>query len=103
MKIFKNLVIIISFLSICRVYAEPATATLSGFIFDSINNETIIGATIALTGTKLGAYSNKNGYFTVSNIPAGVYPVQVRMVGYETIFDTLKFTTGEKKNYTLRI
>lgn len=66
-------------------------AALNGFVMDSSTKETLIGATISLQGTKFGAYTNKSGYFSITNIPPGEYTVMVSFLGYERITKKIKF------------
>ncbi|MDQ1266349.1 MAG: TonB-dependent receptor, partial [Bacteroidota bacterium] len=55
---------------------EPAlTATLNGFVRDAGNEETIIGATVFIAELKIGAYTNKSGYYSLSGIPEGEFTV----------------------------
>lgn len=71
------------------------SASLSGFIKDSKTGETLIGATISLEGTKLGAFTNKNGYFSVTNIPPGEYKVNASFIGYEKLSKKYKFKESQ--------
>jgi hypothetical protein len=63
--------------------ADKAKGTASGFVQDAVTKEPLIGATIAIKGTKLGAYSNKSGYFSISNVPPGEQTLLVTYVGYK--------------------
>jgi hypothetical protein len=47
------------------------------------NNEPALGANVLLVGTKLGCQVGQDGSFLVEAIPAGVYVVEVRLVGYQ--------------------
>lgn len=63
--------------------ASMAGSTLSGYVKDASNKETLIGAMVFLKGTKLGAYTNKSGYYTIKGIPNGEYTVVVKYIGYK--------------------
>lgn len=56
--------------------------TVSGFVEDSVTKETLVGATVALKGTKQGGFTNKSGYFSIGNIPLGVQTLVITYVGY---------------------
>ncbi len=75
----------------------PDKAAFSGFVKDAKTKETLIGATIFILGTKLGARTNKNGYFSITNIPAGSYKIRVAFVGYDKIEKEFKFKENENK------
>lgn len=61
---------------------EPKRGGISGFVEAAITKEPLIGATVSVKGVKAGAYTNKSGYFSISNVPAGAQTVVVSYVGY---------------------
>jgi len=75
-------------------------ASLSGYVKDSETDETLIGAVISLEGTKLGAYTNKSGYFSINNIPTGKYKLTISFIGYERLAKEIKFKLKESKRET---
>ncbi|MEJ2196573.1 MAG: carboxypeptidase-like regulatory domain-containing protein, partial [Ignavibacteriaceae bacterium] len=83
MKIFTNL-LFISF--IILIFCNPiiAQGKIYGTITDSTNQSLLIGANVYLTGTSLGASTNLDGEYLISNIPVGTYTVKVSYIGYET-------------------
>ncbi len=60
------------------------TGTLTGKITDG-EDKPVVAATVLLIGTRLGAYSDAEGNFTILNIPAGTYTVKVSRLGYNSI------------------
>jgi len=56
---------------------------LSGFIRNSEDLETIIGASIYLNGSKKGAISDKNGYYIINGIEPGKYTIETSYIGFE--------------------
>lgn len=75
--------------------APSGKSSLSGFIKDAGTKETLISATIRIEGTKLGAYTNKLGYYSINNIIPGEYIVTISLLGYETLTKTVQFKSGE--------
>ena len=75
----------------------PAGATLSGYVSDVDNGEKLIGATVAVLGTKVGAAANASGYYVVKNIPSGTYTVRVTSLGYEPLEVKITFADGESR------
>ncbi|MBW7887786.1 MAG: TonB-dependent receptor [Bacteroidetes bacterium] len=71
-------------------------ATLSGFIRDKGNGESLPFANVLIKDLKIGAATNIEGYFAIPNIPAGKFQVQVSLLGYQTFSFTIN--TEEKKN-----
>lgn len=60
------------------------SATVSGFVYDKSTGETLIGATVSLSGKgiRTGAYTNNNGYFVISEVPVGKDTINVSYIGY---------------------
>lgn len=75
--------------------SAQTTATISGFVEDSVTKETLVGATVGVKGTKLGAYTNKSGFFSVSQIPPGECTLVVSMLGYARREVVFKVTAGQ--------
>ncbi|PKL86081.1 MAG: hypothetical protein CVV22_04100 [Ignavibacteriae bacterium HGW-Ignavibacteriae-1] len=82
------------------VYAEEfellddESSSLSGIIKDKNTGETLIGATVIIKETKLGARTNKTGFYTIPKIPSGAYTVVVSYLGYERIESKFNFVAG---------
>ncbi len=74
---------------------DRTLGSISGFVEDSTTKETIIGATLNIKGTKLGAFSNKSGYFSISNIPIGEQTLSISVIGYKRKEIKLVFKEGE--------
>lgn len=77
------LCVIVFLLFSLNLHAEPRDGTLSGFVEDSATKETVVGATVMVKGTKLGAYTNKSGFFSLTGIAPGIQTIVVSAVGYE--------------------
>lgn len=64
--------------------SAQSTGTLVGSVTDKITQEAIIGATIRLEGTQLGASTDVEGKFKLAGIPTKSYNVSVSYLGYAT-------------------
>lgn len=60
------------------------TGVLTGKITDG-EDKPVVAATILLIGTRLGAYSDTEGNYTIFNVPAGTYSVKVSRLGYNSV------------------
>jgi hypothetical protein len=58
-------------------------ANFGGFVKDAKTEEPLIGATVIIEGTDLGAVTNVEGYYEIKNIEAKSYTVTASYVGYE--------------------
>lgn len=82
-------------LMLCAVfYAQIALAqngTLAGTAKDQLTQEPLIGATVVLEGTQIGATTDADGNFRIGNIPPKSYNVTLSYLGYapETRYNVL--------------
>lgn len=74
--------------------------TLSGYIKDSANGESIVGATVKLEGTDLSANSNVYGFYSLS-VAAGNYMVVVNQAGFTSSRINLNITQNLTRNFEL--
>lgn len=75
-------------------------AALNGFVKDAETKETLISATVSIKSAKRGAYTNKNGYFSINSIPPGKHTVVITSVGYTRLEQELTFEAKESKQLT---
>jgi len=72
--------LIVFLISLSATYAQ--TGKIQGFVFDSQYNDPLPGANIYLEGTSIGAATDLNGKYVVSQVPAGDYKMVVKYIGY---------------------
>ena len=60
------------------------TGTIRGTIKDAANKEDIIGGTVKIEGTQLGALTDINGFFEISKVPVGKVNISISYVSYKT-------------------
>jgi hypothetical protein len=63
--------------------AFSQAGSLAGVVIDAETKETIIGAHIVIKNTELGTATDYDGFYSIRNIPPGVYDVLVTYTGYE--------------------
>jgi TonB-linked SusC/RagA family outer membrane protein len=86
------LLVLLSFSA--AVAQNPASFTLKGRVTD-VDNEPVIGATVVLEGTNLGNTTDINGDYTIEgSIPEGDYTVVFSFVGFSTIRQQTRITSG---------
>jgi hypothetical protein len=63
------------------------TGTLRGRIFNANDNTTLPGANVwvMVNGSKVGASSDKDGFFTIKPLNPGIYTVHISYMGYENV------------------
>lgn len=58
---------------------------IKGFVYDKATGEPVLFTSVYLKGTSLGAATDVNGYYLISNIPPGEYTLMVTYLGYDTL------------------
>lgn len=61
------------------------TGKIAGVITEEITGESLPGVTILVEGTNLGAATDKSGYYSILNVPVGVYTLKISIMGYATV------------------
>ncbi len=76
----KSRLLIALLLTTIKLSFGQATFSINGTVRD--DKETIPGAAIYLSGTKISTISNNEGKFSIGNLPAGNYDLLIQVVGY---------------------
>jgi TonB dependent receptor/CarboxypepD_reg-like domain/TonB-dependent Receptor Plug Domain len=74
--------------------------TLSGYIRDSLNGETLIGATVAVQGQSKGISSNQYGFYSLTLLP-GKYTLICSYVGYLPQVVELDLNSNRQFNFDI--
>jgi outer membrane receptor protein involved in Fe transport len=80
--------------------ASIAKYTISGFIKDSLNGETLIGATVAVTGKTKGISSNQYGFFSIT-LDEGEYFLVCSFIGYQPKIIAVKLDGNRQLNFEM--
>jgi hypothetical protein len=62
--------------------AAQTTGKIEGRVFDASTNQPLAGAQVVVVGSGLGNITNKDGYYFINNVPAGVHDVRATYIGY---------------------
>jgi hypothetical protein len=84
------------FMLLSGVLYAQTSGTITGTVKDDKTGEPLIGATVVLEGTNLGAATNTEGRYTINNIPTKTYKVKASFVGFitETKFNVVVRSAG---------
>jgi len=85
---FLNVTIVISL----TFLSAQNTSSINGFVRNDANGEPISYANVFISNTPLGAATNRDGYFVISDIPSGTHEVNVSMIGYAVHKETIDLT-----------
>ncbi len=58
------------------------TGKIAGRVVDAATKEPLIGASVVVMGTSMGAATDLDGRYTILNLPPGTYTVRASAVGY---------------------
>ena len=92
------------YLIFCILFTFSFNATLTGKVSDSKNSESLIGASIYLEDTELGANSDLDGNYIIFDVPIGDYKVIVQYIGYEKFTKNISIDKDIKivENFNLK-
>lgn len=94
------LFLLVLFISINFVSAQNKV-TLNGNVTDSKTGETLIGASVKITGTvNAAAMTNSYGFFSI-NTPEGSYEISISFIGYKTNRQQIVIRKDTRINFSL--
>jgi iron complex outermembrane receptor protein len=83
-------------LSALLIQAQPAgTGSVQGRVYNPVSKEYVGNAEVRLDGTNQTTYTESDGSFSFSGVPAGTATVSVAFSGYNTAKDTFTVTAGQ--------
>src|SRR5882762_9095800 len=74
---------------------QAQRGSVTGQVTDKSNQQAVTGASVLVVGTNLQGRTNRDGRYTITNVPAGQYQVQVRLIGYATATNPVSVTAGQ--------
>ena len=82
---------------------SQTTVDISGFVRNDVNGEPISYANVFLSNSSIGAATNSDGYFVMSEIPLGLYEINVTMIGYGVHNQEVDLSMGESIRLEIRL
>ena len=71
-----------------------AAGNINGRVVDASSGEYLPGANIYLDGTSLGAATDREGFYRITNVPEGDYTLKVNYIGYKDYSQEITVTSG---------
>ena len=78
----KALVVLAFFVGWWTTSVAGTSGKIAGKVFDAASKEPLVGVTVLVEGTKLGAATDVDGQYTIINIPPGKYNLTASSLGY---------------------
>jgi hypothetical protein len=75
--------------------------TLSGFIFDFLSGENLIGASILSGDRSMGTLTNEFGYYSIS-LPRGKHKIQCSYLGFMPQIENIAMSQNERMNIQMK-
>lgn len=93
----KRFLLIIFSLSI-SLFVNAQKADIRGTVIDKKTGEPMIFTNVVLRGTTIGATTDLNGFFSISNVAPGNYTLSCTSVGYDTVVVNLSLKANDLIN-----
>ena len=87
---------------VCCLKAQT-TSSVNGFVRDNATGEPISYANVFLSNTILGAATNRDGYFVISNVHLGSYEINATMIGYGIYKHEITLSEGQPVRLEIRL
>jgi hypothetical protein len=65
--------------------SAEGTGKISGKVTDALTGKPLPGSNVLILGRNMGTATDKNGLYTISNLPTGSYSMQARMMYYKWV------------------
>ena len=104
--IFKNTlprILLTILLGVIFTLSYAQTGTVNGTVLDD-KKAPVMGATVKIKGTGLGAATDMDGKYTIENVPTGAQVLQISYIGYSNLEQSLTVSVGVNTapNYSLK-
>jgi hypothetical protein len=76
-------VFVIHILLLASMMVSAQKGTIKGIVADAKSKETLIGATVMLEGTMIGAVTDFDGNYSIENVEPGTYSIRCSYISYE--------------------
>jgi TonB-dependent receptor len=82
--------------------AQTPKGTIAGRVTDT-TSRAVVGASVQLAGTPLGARTREDGSFRIDNVPVGSYALRVRLLGFAPDSLPVTVTAGQTVQARLQL
>jgi hypothetical protein len=92
--ILLNLIFLLSIMLGSHTFAQERYGRINGVLRHADTGEPLMYGNVTIKGTGIGAASDINGYYTISNLPAGNFTMLVTIIGHERIEREISVVAG---------
>lgn len=106
MSIRNSYIFFVLLITLCTSSAKAQWASLQGVVMDYSTSQTLEGANVTIQDINnpnrfKGNATDKNGFYQIGTIRPGTYELKVSFLGFITHIDTLTFSLGDTKTFSL--
>lgn len=84
-KMKKQIHLLILLFLVFPAILKAQTGKIAGKVIDKQNGESIIGASVVISGTTIGTATDVDGNYVIDKVEPGTYRLQVRYLSYKTM------------------
>ncbi|GAB3179483.1 TonB-dependent receptor [Telluribacter humicola] len=92
--------LLLAWLSLSIAFGQTPFAAI---VTDAKTGQPLMGASVSIAGTTLGAVSDSNGFMTIPAVPDGQQVLIFSYIGYEAHQDTLTFPLATREPITIAL
>ena len=92
---FQRLGVLILLMLTIPFWVRGQEASIRGFVYEKESGEPVIFTNVYLEKSTYGSATDVNGYYVITNIPAGSYNLMVTYLGYDTLKIPVTLRRGE--------
>ena len=91
-------------LTISTIGFAQTTGKIAGTVSDATTGEKLVGVTVVVQGTSLGASTDINGHYTILSLTAGTYTLRTSMVGYaSTVVENVRVEIDQTTEIDMKL
>ena len=99
-KAWNFIVLIIILLNATNLLGQHS---VSGTVKDDLTGEALVGAVVIIPDLKAGVAADMDGKYSLGNLPAGKFVVEVKYLGYATISEVIEVSKATVKDFNMKI
>ena len=92
--------VLIIYLILLPIMVFSQKYTISGYIKDTTSGEQLIGATVIMVGTNIGAFTNSYGFYSIT-LEKGMYVIEYSYLGFSQKRITINLSNNITQNIEL--
>lgn len=108
---WETIILSICLLFLTNIINAQEKGKISGIVTDQGTKQPLIGANVIVLNNSLGASTDNDGKFLITDIEAGSYNVEFRYIGYQSVIktdivvkpDRVTFINAEMKESTIEV